>query len=456
MAKALGSGAQAVAGALGAAGASVLLVSAVRSRDDDDDAHHRGMNNEQVLTLAAGPVLAAAAATLLGGMAGAVRKGHLTGAEAQMATHKKFVADSAEDLAGRPIKIRKSVRRIDLVLGSLFNQVDMGEAVDTTRIDRLLRWRQEYLMALTSPPKVVTEWTTRAGRKSLRAKIREAVKTFPEEVRPHLENILQRIAANSVAESESSKRRLQFRLKGPDGTGKDTFVGLVKKVLGLPVIELVVPAEIDGGVEGLLGKDREVIAQSCPMSDEEVLGRLGLALLKSGHSNTVVYLNETRLDEQGVVNGLKRLLDPARNSIELKSLSAEIDWSHQTVFVSGNNDIHLDQALESRLETIVLPWSTRETKAATARKLHELESEIYKKPLADGHPVLNVLQRKKLDDVFNSVLPMLIDEHDKKFPGAHMDFTRSVTTFIAQKLEGKNKNVEAVTRQFILDHFKKI
>jgi hypothetical protein len=454
MAKALGTGVQATAGALGAAGATMLLASA--GNGGDDDANNSSMNNGQVLALAAGPVLAAAAATLLGGIAGAVSKGHLTGAEAQMATHKKFVADSAEDLAKRPVKIRESVRKIDLVLDSLFNQVEKGEAVDTARIDRLLRWRQEYLMALTSPPKVVTEWTTRAGRKALKAKIHEAVKTFPEEVRPNLENILLRIAANSVADSDDSRRRLQFRFKGPGGTGKDTFIELVKKVLDLPVIEIRVPSEADGGVESLLGKDWEAIAQTYPTSDEELFGQLGLALLKSGHSNSVVYLNEIKLDEQGVVNGLKRLLDPAKKSIEFKSLSTEIDWSHQTVFVASNDDVNVDQTLESRWETIELPRSTRETKANAARKLHELESKNYKKRLADGHSVLSLHQQKRLDDIFESVLPVLIDEHDKKFPGAHMDFARSVTTFIAEKLCGKSKDIEEVTRKFILDYFRKI
>jgi hypothetical protein len=308
-------------------------------------------------------------------------------------------------------------------------------------------------MALTSRPKVVTEWTTRAGRDALTVKIREAVRTFPEEVRPNLENILLRIAANSVTGDDDDKRRLQFRFKGPGGTGKDTFIGLIKEVLGLPVVEIVVPPEDKGGVESLLGKDWEAIEQAYPTSDEELFGSLGLALLKSGHSNTVVYLNEIQLDEQGVVNGLKRLLDPAKKSIEFKSLETQIDWSHQTVFVASNDDINPDQALESRWETIELPRATRETKESVARSLHAAESRNYKRALDDGEPVLAPPQQDKLDHIFEAVLPLLIDEHDKKFPGARMDFARSVTTFIAQELRGQGDDIEGKTRKFITDYF---
>lgn len=454
MALALGQGAQATVGALGAAGATVLLASAVGG--NDGDTHSGGMNRSQILALTAGPVLAGAATHMLGGIVGAVGKGRLSGPEALRATHKKFVADSAPDLAERPLHIREPVRRIDMVLESLFKQVEGGETADTARIDRLLRWRQQFLMALSSRPKVVTEWTTSAGRQALKTKIREAVKTFPEEVRPNLQNILLRIAANSVAGDDDGKRRLQFRFKGPGGTGKDTFIGLVKKVLDLPVVEIVVPPESNGGVESLLGKDWEAIEQAYPTSDEELLGSLGLALLKSGHSNTVVYLNEIKLDEQGVVNGLKRLLDPTKKSIEFKSLMTEIDWSHQTVFVASNDDINPDQALESRWETIELPRATRETKENVARHLHEHESNNYKKPLADGLSVLAPPLQIELDRIFEAVLPTFIDEHDKKFPGARMDFARSVTTFIAQELGEQTEAVEEKTRKFIVDHFKTI
>lgn len=357
MALALGSGAQAAVGALSATGATMVLASAVRGGDDDP--HSGGMDLTQIMAMTAGPMLAGAATGMVSGLIGAVRKGRLTTAEAQIATHKNFQRDAAGELERHPPDVRDAVRRTDLVLEQLFKPVEWGDAVDTARIERLLRLRQVNLMALPSRPKVVTEWTTRAGRVALTAKINEALKSFPEEVRANLANVLQKIAANSVAEDDHGKRRLQFRLKGPGGTGKDTFIGLIKEILRLPVVEMAVPPERDGGIEGLLGKEWEAIEQNYPTSDEEMFGKLGIALLKSGFSNTVVFLNEIKLDEPGVNNGLKRLLDPARKSIELKSLSTKIDWSHQTVFVASNDDINPDHALESRWETIELPRATR-------------------------------------------------------------------------------------------------
>lgn len=454
MALALGSGAQAAVGALAATGATVALASAMRGRDDDT--HSGSMDLTQVMAITAGPMLATAATELVSGLIGAARKGWLTAPEAQIATHQNFQRDAASELQQHPADVRDAVRRIDLVLDQLFKPVGWGDPVDASRIERLLRLRQVNLMALPNGPKVVTEWTTRAGRAALNAKIKEAVRSFPEEVRANLVNVLERIAANSVAEDDGGRRRLQFRLKGPGGTGKDTFIRLIKETLNLPVVELVVPPERDGGIEGLLGKEWEAIEQNYPTSDEEMFGKLGIALLKSGFSNTVVFLNEIKLDEPEVNNGLKRLLDPARKSIELKSLSTKIDWSHQTVFVASNDDINPDHSLESRWETIELPRATRETKEKVARQFHERESRNYRKPLADGHPVLDAAHHDELDRIFDAVLPMLIDEHDKKFPGARMDFARSVTTFIAQELGGQNEAVEEKTRAFIGGYFNRI
>lgn len=454
MALALGSGAQAAVGALAATGATMLLASAVNR--DDDDTRSGNMDLTQIMALTAGPMLAGAATGLVSGLIGAVRKGRLSTAQAQIATHEKFQRDTAGELQRYPADVRDAVRRTDLVLEQLFKPVEWGDPVDAARVERLLRLRQVNLMALPSRPKVVTEWTTRAGRAVLDARIHEAVRTFPEEVRENLANVLQRIAANSVADDDTGKRRLQFRLKGPGGTGKDTFIRLIKEILNLPVVELVVPPERDGGIEGLLGKEWEAIEQNYPTSDEEMFGKLGIALLKSGFSNTVVFLNEIKLDEPGVNNGLKRLLDPARKSIELKSLSAQIDWSHQTVFVASNDDINPDHALESRWETIELPRATPETKEMVARDIHNRESKNYRKPLADGHPVLDAAQQDELDRIFDAVLPLFIGEHGKKFPGARMEFARSVTTFIAQELRGQNESVEEKTRAFITGHFRTI
>lgn len=452
---AFGGGLQACVGALGGVGATVMLASVVSGRTSEE----KTSMDHQLLALAAGPALAAAATSLLSDVVGAFRKGYLTQPEALRETFKKYVADSAEELEKRPPHIQEPIHTIDLVLNRLCAQIDKGEDIDTARFDRLLKWRQEFLMAMDSSPKVVQAWTTREGRAELREKIREAVKTFPEEVRNNLETILTRIAANSVVGNTENHRRLQFRFKGPGGTGKDTFIGIIGKTLDLPVIELVVPPERDGGVEALLGNDWAAIEQAhYAPSDEELFGSLGLALVKSGHSNVVVYLNEIKLDEQGVVNGLKRLLDPAKDSIEFKSLSTKIDWSHQTIFVASNDNVNPDAALESRWETIELPRATRETKQAAAMTLHDLESLNYKRILRDGYSVLNTGQQKMLDEIFKAVLPLLLDEHDKKFPGARMDFARSVTTFIADKLERRESpgQIKKKTARFIVDFFKKI
>lgn len=454
MALALGSGAQAAVGALAATGATVLLASAVRGEDEGTHSGH--MDLTQIMAMTAGPMLAGAATGLVSGLIGAVRKGRLTTAQAQFATHKNFQTDAASELQQHPADVRDAVRRTDLVLEQLFKPIEWGDTVDAARVERLLRLRQVNLMALPSRPKVVAAWTTRAGRAALNTRINEAVRSFPEEVRANLANVLQRIAANSVADNDAGKRRLQFRLKGPGGTGKDTFIRLIKEILELPVVELVVPPEREGGIEGLMGKEWEAIEQSYPTTDEEMFGKLGIALLKSGFSNTVVFLNEIKLDEPGVNNGLKRLLDPSRKSIELKSLSTQIDWSHQTVFIASNDDVNPDHALESRWETIELPRATRETKETVARQFHELESKNYRKPLADGLPVLDAAQQDELDRIFDAVLPTLIDEHDKKFPGARVDFARSVTTFIAQGLRSEHQSIVEDTQEFIRDHFDSI
>lgn len=455
---AVGSGLQACVGAAGAAGATVVLASAFGDRTDEKKT---GMDR-QILALAAGPALAGAATSVLSDVVGAFRKGYLTQPEALRQTFRNYVAASAEDLRSRPAHIQEPIRTIDMILNRLCAQVDRGEDVDTARFDRLLRWRQEFLLAMNSSPKVVQAWTTRAGRLELRREIQEAVKTFPEEVRENLETVLTRIAANSVLPDAGGRRRLQFRFKGPGGTGKDTFIRIAERLLHLPVIELVVPPERDGGVEALLGKDWAAIEQAhYTPSDEELFGSLGLALIKCGYSNPIVYLNEIKLDEQGVVNGLKRLLDPARDSIEFKSLGTKIDWTRQTIFVASNDDVNPDAALESRWQTIKLPRATPETKCAAAMKMHQGESLSYKSPLADGLAVLDDRQQERLDAIFQAVLPQLLEEHDKKFPGARMDFAGHVTTAIAtelekEELEGEKPDIgiENKVREFIVNSFK--
>jgi len=71
------------------------------------------------------------------------------------------------------------------------------------------------------------------------------------------------------------------------------------------------------------------------------------------------------------------------------------------------------------------------------------------------HQSLCVPTRSPVDRL-TAARTMFIVEHDKRFPGARMDFARNVTTFIAHELCGQNETVEEKTRKFIVDHFKTV
>jgi hypothetical protein len=445
MLRAIGGGLQAGFGAMGGAAATVAVAAAASHQE-------KGGKTDEVLALAIAPGLATAATQLVVGITDAFGKSRLSEIEAQRLTHEKYKADSASSLSTRPLNVQDPVMRIDAVLARIFALAKKGEVVDTARVKRLLRWRQEFLLALPDGPKTVEQWRTRAGRKSLVAEIKKVLITFPEQLRPTLESVLIRIAANSVT-TGAERRRLQFKLKGPGGTGKDTFIGIIEKLFGIPVIEFTIPIEREGGVQSLMPRSFVAIDQEYPATDEDLFGKLGLSLLKSGYDNTIVFLNEIKLDEKGVVNGLKKLLDPENAVIKIRTLETEISWTGQTV-IGATNDDDNDEALNTRWETILFSETTRDTKRKAALEMFELEALNYSAILDDGEAVLNVTEQKRLKSSFLFALDTLLDEHEKRMPGARMDFARSLTTYIAVGLiEGGAKSGKEIL-DFVLDHYK--
>lgn len=412
--------------------------------------------------LAAGlmPLISVASNKLVNSASDAVfEKGFLTTAQAMEVNWKQQCLEHPAIYLNNPDGKTHWSEDIDRNLGILFAAAEKGEEANTGRIGRLMRWRT-MLFDLPSQPREVEAWKTKAGREALLAKIDQALEKTPLQYREDIKSVLIDVAANSVQleGDEPNRRRLQISLKGPPGTGKDFLVyQLIEQLLGIPVVEVVIPEEKEGGVEALLGPqglafDKEDLVTR----DEDAFGQLAVALMKAGCTNPVLYLNEVDLREPTVVNGLKRLLDPAKTSIPAPAVKAAIPFRDTTVILARNDD-NDDDALDDRMNrNLSFMMTTREAKMDRAAFFANLSSNKYIRKMNGGDPVLDERQQQVLWDTYRHALPHLLDLHEQKIPGTRMQFAGNVVNYIAIGLvEGNPKNSVQVT-QFIERHYKKI
>lgn len=412
--------------------------------------------------LAAGlmPLVSVASNKLINSASDAIfEQGFMTTAQAMEANWKQQCQDHpAIYLNNRDGKTHWS-EDIDRNLGILFASAERGEEANTGRIGRLMRWRT-MLFNLPSQPREVEAWKTKAGRDALLAKIDQALEKTPPQYREDIKSVLIDIAANSVRleGDDPDRRRLQISLKGPPGTGKDFLVyQLIEQLLGIPVVEVVIPEKEQGGVESLLSPEGLAFdKEDLVTRDEDAFGQLAVALMKAGCTNPVLYLNEVDLREPTVVNGLKRLLDPAKTSIPAPAVKAAIPFRDTTVILSRNDD-NDDDALDDRMnKNLSFMMTTREAKMDRAEFFSNLSSNKYIRNLDGGAPVLNHAQQQTLWQTYQHALPQMLDLHEQKIPGTRMQFAGNVVNYIAIGLvEGKPKTTRQVA-QFIERHYQKM
>jgi len=439
---------------VGAHATAAITGTANKARNDQNG--NTNQNASEFLAIAMAPSLATAATKLVTDVSDAIFiKGFQSTVDAQKQTHQNYKNDSLEDLKKRPQQIQEAVAKIDMRLEYIFAAGLKDGDADTVRIERLLRWRQELILSVPTYPKVVEAWRTESSRLNLIIRLRERIKTYPEEYREPLFSIAIQIAANSIFTGKP-KRRLQFTLHGLGGMGKDVFCKeIIEDELGIPVIRIDVPSEKDGGVKSLFGETWSAIDHDFPTSDEELLGPLGLKLIKAGYSNAAVIFNELDVSDKTNIDDLKKLQDPSKIEVDIASLMIKLVWSDQTIINIFNGDSQ-DAAFNDRSESLLLNKTTRKTRELAALKMYSFEEANYTTEIPGGDTALNKSQQGLLKDKFISMLPVLLDNHETKTLSARMHFARSVTTYIAVGLiENKPKSDEEITK-FIVDHYEKM
>ena len=237
----------------------------------------------------------------------------------------------------------------------------------------------------------------------------EALKnSYPQPNHATIETLAQRIMTNSVAEHPS---RVQAYLYGPGGVGKTYFVKELAAIVGAPLVHIRVPEEGASGSVGLrslLGK--RYLAEEYPATDpdDEIIGELPMEIIGTGYVNPIVFIDELKLTGSNV-NELKLLLDPAKKELKIGGYQAHVDWAHPTVLIGSNDPLH-DEALQTRLQQIVIARASDETKRKVA--VGKIEDNA-----ADYAQVLKRSDHQRLLGTCKSKLEELLVIDNETFPG---------------------------------------
>jgi hypothetical protein len=315
-------GAQQVVGALtGSLAASVI------SERMAGLPHISGAQTHSGISLALATSMSTAATGFISSTVTTVKGARLSDIDALRETYNALVLHSQEAVKRHPLPIQTAIYGLDKMVREAFSL----NSKTVTWHEQKLRHREAILMSVPYYAKDIAQWNQGNAKKTdIQEKVRELIRAYPAEMRPSLENLIQRMRANSVSENPV---RVQAYLYGPPGTGKTRFVKEVAKALGLPVVEIRLPLK---RLETLYGYPYSVDYASPNTSDLEIIGELPQKLIASGYTNPIVFFDELTISNEQVLNGLKLLLDKSKKTIRVEAFDIELDWRRATVFCASN------------------------------------------------------------------------------------------------------------------------
>lgn len=364
------------------------------------------------------------------------------------------------ELAKKPDYIADAIRKLDAEIPKRIEQAKnaTGNVRDQllTLAECMMRWQDQFLLHRPDERKPVEKWMTREGRMQLHAQMRDRLgKVEDLRLKNKLLSYLTRIATRSVevvlpegqvhagagAEDDGDWHRwtsvpripaLNIHLLGAEGAGKSSFVKTIEDLLGLPVASLTVPPLMKGGMEEVYAKTWDATNQvKYITNDPDLLGKLGLILIKLACENGVLNIDEPNWED---VAGIKRLLDPWRETVEAAALNTAFKWSTVTRIVTSN-DVpeeterrtaesivgNMNGAVHDRLDVALFPEASWAEKRDAAVRAYRDIASLFCLPLKDGDgPVLIPAQQAEMQRAFRAVLDKLVDWHHAKNAGMRM------------------------------------
>lgn len=316
---------QQIAGALVGGMAANAMTGRVAGASNPTDAY---ANNGVSHALATS--MSVAATGFLTSTVATLKSARLSDKDAVRETYNALVAHSDEAIRQHPLPIQTAIHNLDRSVREGFSQNSRSVAWH----EQKLRHREEVLMSIPYYAKDIAQWNVGNGqRKLIQEKVQQLIGAYPLEMRASLGNLIQRMRANSISDKPA---RVQAYLYGPPGTGKTRFVKELAKALDLPVIEIRLPVK---QLETLYGYQYSVDYASANTSDLEIMGELPQKLIKSGYTNPIVFFDELTISNAQVLNGLKLLLDKAKETIRMEAFGVELDWRRATVFCASNDKL---------------------------------------------------------------------------------------------------------------------
>ena len=318
-------GAQQIAGALVGSMAASAMTDRVGGTATLTDAYANSGISQALATS-----MSVAATGFLTSTVTTLRSAQLSDKDALRETYNALVAHSQEAIKRHPLPIQTAIFSLDKSVREAFALGSRSVAWH----EQKLRHREAVLMSIPYYAKDIAQWNVGNPRKRLlQQKIQTLIAAYPAQMRASLENLIQRMRANSISDSPV---RVQAYLYGPPGTGKTRFVKELAKALDLPVIEIRLPVK---QLEALYGYPYSVDFASANTSDLEIIGELPQKLIKSGYTNPIVFLDELTISNPQILNGLKLLLDKTKETVRMEAFGVELDWRRATVFCASNDKL---------------------------------------------------------------------------------------------------------------------
>jgi len=256
-----------------------------------------------------------------------ITSARLSDKDALRETYNALVTHSEEAVKRHPLPVQTAIFSLDKLVREAFSQNSQSVAWH----EQKLRHREAILMSVPYYSKDIAQWNIgNPKRSAIQEKIQALISTYPVCMRASLENLIQKMRANSVSENPL---RVQAYLYGPPGTGKTRFVRELARALDLPVLEIRLPMR---QMDTLYGYPYSVDYASPNTSDLEIVGELPQKLIKSGYTNPIVFFDELTISNEQILNGLKLLLDKSKKTIRVEAFNIELDWRRATVFCASN------------------------------------------------------------------------------------------------------------------------
>lgn len=393
---------------------------------------------------------------------------YISPVQALAMNHEIFKACSAVEMKDKPEWVtgpwKSLTSLVDRLIADAKTQADKGvESVDTERIERLMRWNQDFIVCRPAGNHQVDGWKTEGGRTALEAELDRKLALADEKDKMFVKNLALRLAANSVELEGRSEppARIQCIFEGAPGTGKDYAVyGALAGTLGIPVVEIDVPTKENGGFQELLPKTWDAVNQTqYATKDADLLGKIIAGLIRAQSENVIFYFNEVNARDPATIDGFKRLLDPEKKFIENIPLNTKFDTSRITFILSLNagegKNITDDPAIRSRIITHRFAPATEALVHKQALSAFNDSADSYRLPIRGGDgPVLSPERQKTLERSFREVLPTFVTEHRKADEGARVPFAGELTAHIATALRHGDEglSLQQMTK-LVVDHY---